>query len=63
MQRTFIRTMGSYPAGAIHDWPWPTWQHIADHEGVRVAEFSRPVEEIVEDSLRKAPAKWLKERS
>lgn len=57
MERAFIRTMGEYPAGAIRDWPWPTWQHIADHEGLKVSEFSRPIEEVVEASIRKAAPK------
>lgn len=61
MERVFTRPMGAYNTGAIHDWPWPTWQHIADHAGIKVADFSRPVAEVIDDSMRKG-ASWLKSR-
>lgn len=53
MERAFTKPMGHYKAGEIHDWPITTWQHIADHEGVRIAEFSRAVKEVVEGTLGK----------
>lgn len=55
MERVFIKTMGMYKAWSLHDWPWPTWQHIADHLNIKVSDFSRPVEESILSQYEKRP--------